>query len=235
MLGSGWEQTKSKIALCFPDVYEIGMSHLGFKILYEELNKEADILADRVFAPWFDMEEKMRERNLPLVGLEQFRSLSEYQILGFSLQYELTYTNILNMLDLGGVPVWQKDRKEEDPFVIAGGPCATHPEPIAPFLDFIVIGDGECLFNQIAHYIADEREKGTARADILKGLSSWHGVYVPSLYVVEECELSGLQVVTDTLHEEAPKVVNRFIVEDLKKYPFGFFNNSLKTWVSNRT
>jgi len=215
-----WDKVKSKIVLCFPDVYEIGMSHLGFKILYEELNKEESILADRVFSPWMDMEAKMRDKNLPLVGLEQFRPLKEYQIMGFSLQYELTYSNILNMLDLGGVPIWQNERKEEDPFVIAGGPCATHPEPIAPFLDFIVIGDGECLFNRIAHFIADERALGTPRNEILVQLSTWRGIYVPSLYSTTECELSGFEVVDKPLNERTPKVVNRFIVEDLKKYPF---------------
>ena len=134
-----WERAICKVALCFPDTYEIGMSHLGMKVLYQEINQYADLLAERCFAPWIDMETHLREKKLPLVTLENFKPLKDFDIVGFSLQYEMSYTNILNMLDLGGIAVWAKDRQENDPFVIAGGPCATHPEPLAPFMDFIVI------------------------------------------------------------------------------------------------
>src|SRR5690606_17929098 len=113
----------------------------------------------RCFCPWVDMEEKLRQNNLPLVTLESFKPISDFDIVGFSLQYEMSYTNILNMLDLGGVPLFQKDRKENDPFVICGGPCATHPEPLAPFMDFVVIGDGEKLFSRIAHFIGEARRE----------------------------------------------------------------------------
>ena len=139
IIQKNWEKLTGKVALCFPDTYEIGMSHLGFKILYEEINKEDDLCAERAFCPWVDMEAQMRERELPLVTLENFKPLSDFDVVGFSLQYEMSYTNILNMLDLGGITIHQKDRKEDEPFVIAGGPCATHPEPLAPFCDFFVI------------------------------------------------------------------------------------------------
>ncbi len=162
-----WDQMIGKVALCFPDTYEIGMSHLGFKILYEEINKTETMCAERCFAPWIDMEKELRERNLPLVTLENFKPLNEFDVVGFSLQYEMSYSNILNMLDLGGIEIYQKDRAEDAPFVIAGGPCATHPEPIAPFLDFIVIGDGETLFSQIVHFIGEARREGLKRDHIL--------------------------------------------------------------------
>lgn len=218
-----WEQITGKVALCFPDTYEIGMSHLGFKILYEELNKNDDILAERAFCPWIDMEKEMRERELPLVSLENFRPLSDFDIVGFSLQYEMSYTNILNMLDLGGITVHQSERKEDEPFVIAGGPCATHPEPLAPFCDFFVIGDGEVIFSKIARFIGQARKDGMKRESILFELGKQKGIYVPSFYDTEIDELSNLEVVTGPKPEFdgviAPRV-QRYFVDSLKDYPF---------------
>lgn len=218
-----WEQITGKVALCFPDTYEIGMSHLGFKILYEELNKNDDILAERAFCPWIDMEKEMRERELPLVSLENFRPLSDFDIVGFSLQYEMSYTNILNMLDLGGITVHQSERKEDEPFVIAGGPCATHPEPLAPFCDFFVIGDGEVIFSKIARFIGQARKDGMKRDTILFELAKQKGIYVPSFYDTEIDELSNLEVVTGPKPEFdgviAPRV-QRYFVDSLKDYPF---------------
>ena len=218
-----WDKMIGKVALCFPDTYEIGMSHLGFKILYEEINKHESMCAERCFAPWIDMEIQLRERELPLVTLENFRPLKDFDVVGFSLQYEMSYTNILTMLDLGGISIWQKDRKEEEPFVIAGGPCATHPEPIAPFLDFIVIGDGEKLFSQIVHFIGEARVQGMKRDHILFELAKWKGIYVPSFYETEIDELSQLEVVTGPKPEfdgVIPNRVERFFVDSLKDYPF---------------
>lgn len=218
-----WDKMIGKVALCFPDTYEIGMSHLGFKILYEEINKHESMCAERCFAPWIDMEKQLRERELPLVTLENFRPLKDFDVVGFSLQYEMSYTNILTMLDLGGISIWQKDRKEEEPFVIAGGPCATHPEPISPFLDFIVIGDGEKLFSQIVHFIGEAREQGMKRDHILFELAKWKGIYVPSFYETEIDELSQLEVVTGPKPEfdgVIPNRVERFFVDSLKDYPF---------------
>src|SRR5580693_9160964 len=138
-----WESVDARVCLAFPDVYDIGMSHLGFKILYKLLNDHPRTLAERAYAPWIDMEAELRARNLPLVTCESTRPLSDFDVVGFSLQFELTYTNVLAMLDLGGIPLRTEDRGESHPLVIAGGPTATHPEPLAPFLDAVVIGDGE--------------------------------------------------------------------------------------------
>ena len=132
-----------RVALCFPDLYEIGMSHLGLKILYSILNDRSDVACERSFAPWHDMEKVMRERGIPLFSLETKRPLNEFDIIGFSLQYELSYTNILNMLDLSGMPLFSKDRDGHHPLVIGGGPCAFNPEPLADFFDCFVIGEGE--------------------------------------------------------------------------------------------
>lgn len=132
-----------RFGFCFPDVYEIGMSHLGMKILYHLLNNKKDIYCERFFAPWTDMEEKMRQKNIPLFSLETKTPAKDFDILGFTLQYEMSYTNILNMLDLGGIPLYSKDRGEEDPIICAGGPCAVNPEPIADFVDFFMLGEGE--------------------------------------------------------------------------------------------
>jgi len=138
-----WAQVEARVCLAFPDVYDIGMSHLGFKILYKILNDGADTLAERAYAPWIDMEAQLRARGLPLVSCETARPLRDFDVVGFSLQFELTYTNVLLMLDLGGIPLRAADRGDADPLILAGGPTATHPEPLAPFLDAIVVGDGE--------------------------------------------------------------------------------------------
>jgi radical SAM family uncharacterized protein/radical SAM-linked protein len=218
-----WDKMIGKVALCFPDTYEIGMSHLGFKILYEEINKQETMCAERCFAPWIDMEKEMRERELPLVTLENFKPLNEFDVVGFSLQYEMSYSNILNMLDLGNIEIYQKDRAEDAPFVIAGGPCATHPEPIAPFMDFIVIGDGEVLFQRIVHFIGEARREGMKRDTILFELAKWKGIYVPSFYDTEIDEMTNLEVVSGPKPEfdgVIPNRVERFFVDSLKDYPF---------------
>lgn len=218
-----WESAIGKIALCFPDTYEIGMSHLGMKILYDEVNKHEGLLAERCFCPWVDMEKEMRDRSLPLVTLENFKPLNEFDVVGFSLQYEMSYTNILNMLDLGGVSIWQKDRKEEEPFVICGGPCATHPEPLAPFMDFVVVGDGEKLVSQLVHFIGEARANGWKRQAILEKLATWKGIYVPSLYDTAIDDNTGLEVVTGPKGDYLgiiPERVERYFVDNLKDYPF---------------
>ncbi len=145
-----WASVDARICLAFPDVYDIGMSHLGFKILYGILNDDPRTLAERAYAPWVDMEAELRARSLPLVSCESARPLRDFDVVGFSLQFELTYTNVLLMLDLGGIPLRADDRGEADPLVIAGGPTATHPEPLAPFLDAVVVGDGEERAREIA-------------------------------------------------------------------------------------
>ncbi len=220
ILYKDWTKVRATVALCFPDVYEIGMSHLGLKILYDQLNRVDDIAAERVFCPWPDMEDEIRKRDLSLVSMESYTPLEKFMIVGFSLQHELSYTNILNMLDLGGISLWQKDRSNDDPFVIAGGPCATHPEVLVPFMDFIVIGDGEDLFVRLAYFISGCREKGIARKDILQELSLWDGIYVPSCFTTLIDDRSGFQVVGEHINDPEKKKVLRFIVPSLKEYPF---------------
>ncbi len=218
-----WEECFSRVALCFPDTYEIGMSHLGMKILYEEINQHQGMLAERVFCPWIDMEKELRTRQLPLVSLENFRPLKDFHLVGFSLQYEMSYSNILNMLDLGGVSLWSKDRAEEEPFVICGGPCATHPEPLAPFMDFVVIGDGEKLFARITHFVGEARAQGLKRDEILFELAKWKGVYVPKFYETAIDPMTQMEVVTGPKPEFAgiiPARVERYFVDNLSDYPF---------------
>lgn len=217
-----WDEARSRVALCFPDTYEIGMSHLGMKILYEEINQHEGLLAERCFAPWVDMEKEIRARGLELVSLENFRPLKDFHIVGFSLQYEMSYTNILNMLDLGGISLWTHERGENEPFVICGGPCATHPEPLAPFMDFVVVGDGEKLFARITHFIGEARERGMKRDEILLELAQWKGIYVPKFYDTAIDELTRMEVVTGPKagYEHLPARVERFFVDNLTNYPF---------------
>src|ERR1019366_2794228 len=145
-----WQSVQARVCLAFPDVSDLGMSHLGFKILYKILNDHTRTLAERSYAPWIDMQAELKKRELPLVSMESHRPLCEFDVVGFSLQFELTYTNVLMMLDLGKIPLKSEDRGEGDPLVLAGGPTATHPEPIAPFIDAFVIGDGEERLTEIA-------------------------------------------------------------------------------------
>ncbi len=177
-------RVKLRFGLGFPDAYEVGMSHLGIQILYQVLNAREDIAAERVFAPWADMEALLREKGAPLTTLESGIPLRELDIMGFSLQYELSYTNILNMLDLGGIPLMSADRGEGDPFVIGGGPVCFNPEPVADFFDAFLLGDGEEAVLEIAEAVRSGRERGLQRAEILKALAGLRGVYVPSLFEV---------------------------------------------------
>ena len=173
-----------KFLLAFPDVYEIGMSHLGFQILYHILNRQEDVGAERVFAPWVDMEKELRERDLPLFSLESRRPLSFFDIIGFSLQYELSYTNVLSMLNLGKIPLRSQHRNEKSPLVIAGGPCTFNPEPMAEFFDALVIGEGEEVILEIVDVFKAWRKKKEERTRLLERLNTISGVYVPSGFAV---------------------------------------------------
>ncbi|MBZ0220774.1 MAG: TIGR03960 family B12-binding radical SAM protein [Candidatus Methylomirabilis sp.] len=178
-------KVKLAFGLGFPDAYEIGMSHLGIQILYQILNGRDDISCERVFAPWADMERLLRERGMPLSTLESGIPLKELDILGLSLQYELSYTNVLNMLELGRIPLFAKERGKEDPFVIGGGPVAFNPEPVAEFFDAFLLGDGEEAAIEIADAIIEWKEKGGGREEALERLASIPGVYVPSFFEPE--------------------------------------------------
>ncbi|NUP13871.1 MAG: TIGR03960 family B12-binding radical SAM protein [Polyangiaceae bacterium] len=214
-----WTPDVAKICLAFPDVYDIGMSHLGFKILYGILNDDPRTLAERCYAPWIDLEAELRARKLPLVSLESKRPLKDFDVVGFSLQFELTFSNILTMLELGGIPLRSSDRKEDDPLVIAGGPVATHPEPIAPFIDAIVIGDGEENATTVALTYKRLKDEGVPRIERLRALARLGGVYVPSLYETAPDADTGLHVVQAPADKTLPFPVERSLV-DIQKYPF---------------
>ncbi len=169
-------------ALAFPDAYEVGMSHLGLQILYAVLNSDPSIVAERFYAPWPDMEDRMRAVGMRLSSMESRTALRDFDIVGFSLQYELSYTNVLNMLDLGGVPLRSVDRREGDPLVIAGGPCAFNPAPFSPFFDAVVIGEGEEVVMEIARAVREGKERGYGRGKRLAVLSEIEGVYVPAAH-----------------------------------------------------
>jgi radical SAM family uncharacterized protein len=185
VVNKDWDSVKARMLFAFPDIYEVGMSHLGMRILYHLVNEKADYLMERVFAPWTDMEQAMRARGIPLFSLESCRPVREFDCIGFTLQYEMSYTNVLNMLDLGQIPLLARDRGSEYPLVIAGGPCAFHPEPLADFIDAFVIGEGEEILPEIMELIARNRTEnrgGRNKETILRALSGLSGVYVPALY-----------------------------------------------------
>jgi radical SAM family uncharacterized protein/radical SAM-linked protein len=215
-----WSAVDARVCLAFPDIYDIGMSHLGYRILYKVLNDHPRLLAERCYTPWLDMQAELKERGLPLASLESVRALSEFDVVGFSLQFELTYTNILLMLEMGGIPLRSSDRGEEHPLVIAGGPVATHPEPIAPFIDAILIGDGEEATPEIALTWAEGKRQGLSRRERLQKLASLVGVYVPSLYETRPEPETGFHVVERPKGGGAPYPIERRLVPDINAYPF---------------
>ena len=184
------------LALAYPVAYEIGMSRTGLKILYEIVNRRAEFACERVYAPWVDLEAKMRERGIPLFSTESFAAVSDFDVLGFSLQAELNYSNIVNMLDLAGLPVWQRDRREDDPIVLGGGPCTANPEPIADFFDAFLIGDAEEALPLFLDAYAQGRREGLPRRDLLAKLASIEGIYVPSFYDVTYDETGRIAAIT---------------------------------------
>ncbi len=208
------DKVKVKFAFSFPDVYDVGMSHLGLHILYNLINEEEDFACERVFAPWTDMEEEMRRENLPLFTLENKEEVNNFDFLGFTLQYEMSYTNILNILDLSHIPLLSKDRTDEHPFVIAGGPCAYNPEPIADFIDFFVIGEGEEATLDILKLYKEHKEENWDREEFLKEVAKIEGIYVPKFYDILYNE-DGTINERIALNEVAPKVIKKRMVKDL--------------------
>lgn len=215
------EEVEATIALAFPDVYEVGMSYLGFKILYHLLNKQEGVAAERVYAPWIDMEAKMRERNIPLRTLETEKRLCDCDIVGFTLQYELSYTNILNMMDLGGIPVLAADRTDAHPFVIVGGPCVFNPEPLADFIDFAVIGEGEEVMHEVMECYKAWKRNGRqgGRQGFLSEVVKINGIYVPSFYEVSYNEDNTVAAVRP-IREDAPATVEKRVVMDMNTIDF---------------
>jgi radical SAM family uncharacterized protein/radical SAM-linked protein len=208
-----------RFALAFPDVYEVGMSHLGLQILYGILNDVPWLAAERVYAPWPDREEQLRSKGVPLSTLEGGTPISEVDILGFTLQYELSYTNIINMLELGGIPLTAKERGVEWPLVIGGGPCAANPEPLAAFFDAFLLGDGEEAVVEIATACREWRSSGGSKEELLQRLSSIEGVYVPSFFEVEYEESGAIKEIKP--HYPGRSVVRRRFLANLEeaKYP----------------
>ncbi|HVZ33867.1 MAG TPA: TIGR03960 family B12-binding radical SAM protein, partial [Polyangiaceae bacterium] len=216
-----WDSVQCRFCLAFPDVYDIGMSHLGFRILYKLLNDDAGVLAERCYTPWLDMQRELRSHGELLRSLESARPLCEFDVVGFSLQYELTYTNVLAMLELSGIPLRSRHRGDQDPLVIAGGPVATHGEPLAPFIDAFVIGDAEELALEIARDWAESRRLRLPRRAALLRLARLQGVYVPELYALETDPETGLQFPSQRLDASAPELpIARRLVADLSRFPF---------------
>ena len=218
-----WDEAEMHFAFCFADTYEIGMSYLGMKILVGLMNSLPYMSCERVFMPWVDFRAGLKAENIPLFSLESRRALSEFDVIGFSLQYEMSYTNILDMLDLGHVPVRTADRGESDPLVIAGGPCACNPEPLAPFFDAFVIGDGEEMMVEFLDVLRACRQEGLSRHETLMRLTRVEGVYVPRFYEPEYNEDGTLRAFTRT-DERAPQTVRRRILKDFSNayYPDTF-------------
>ena len=217
------EEVSIRYAFAFPDTYEVGMSHLGMKILYHVLNKREDTYCERVFAPWTDMEEGMRKEGVPLFTNETHTPVKEFDFLGITLQYEMCYSNILNMLDLAGIPLLAKDRGEDDPFVNGGGPCAYNAEPLADFFDFFTMGEGEEVIGELMDAYNEWKKEGGSREDYLKRIAKIEGIYVPSLYDVEYNADGTIKSMKPNC-SEAPEKVKKRIISDLDSvtYPDKF-------------
>lgn len=207
-----------RFAFCFPDVYEVGMSHLGSRILYHTINQRSDTYCERTFAPWPDMEEQMRKNNIPLFALETKDSLKEFDILGFTLQYEMSYTNILNMLDLSGITVRASERGEDEPIVMAGGPCAYNPEPLYDIVDFFEIGEGEEMMNDVLDVYNKYKDKWNKK-EFLREISKIQGIYVPSLYEVIYNEDNTIKEFKPK-YDDVPKRVTKRIINNYTKVDF---------------
>ncbi len=174
-----------RFCMCFPDVYEIGMSHLGIQILYDMFNRREDTYCERVYSPWIDLDKILREKQIPLFALESQDPIKNFDFLGITLQYEMCYTNILQILELSQIPIYAKDRTEDDPIILGGGPCAYNPEPLADFFDFFYIGEGETVYDQILDVYKENKKQGGNRKKFLEAVAEIEGIYVPSFYDVD--------------------------------------------------
>ena len=214
------DQVDIRFAFCFPDVYDIGMSHLGIQILYGLFNSYSDVWCERVYSPWEDMDRVLKEQNIPLFALESQDPVKEFDFLGFTLQYEMCYTNILQVLDLSKVPLLSCERTWDDPIVVGGGPCTYNPEPIADFFDFFYIGEGETRYREIFDFYKKAKKEGVSRQDFLRELSHIPGMYVPSLYDVSYKEDGTIKAMVSKF-EDVPSVIKKEMCTDLSNafYP----------------
>lgn len=216
-----WEATPLKMVFAFPDVYEVGMSHLGLRILYHIVNGRDDTLMERVFAPWVDMEEKLRENKIPLFSLESYRPLADFDVVAFTLQYEMSFTNVLNMLDLAGIPLRSADRGDQWPLILAGGPTAYNPEPLAHFIDVFLIGEGEEAVHRIVDVIKEWKNGPSkpGKKDLLRRLTGITGIYVPEFYDVEYHADGTIHQVLPNVSFAPAKIV-KSVVRDLDQVEF---------------
>ncbi len=214
------EKVKCRFAFCFPDTYEIGMSNLGVRILYDVLNRDPDVWCERSYAPWMDMKEKMEQYSIPLTALESGDSIDAFDMVAFSLQYELCYTTALAMIKLAGFPIWAKDRDESCPIIIGGGPCVYNSEPIAEFFDLVNIGEGEEVLLEICHLYNRMKDDGSyTREGFLRAASHIEGVYIPSLYEVDYND-DGTIKEYRPLYDDVPAKIRKRIIADLDKAPY---------------
>ena len=212
-------QVDIRFAFCFPDVYEIGMSHLGIQILYDMFNRREDVWCERVYSPWPDLDRIMRDEHIPLYALESQDPIRDFDFLGITIQYEMCYTNILQVLDLSGIPLWAAERTERDPIVIGGGPCTYNPEPLAPFFDLFYIGEGETQYDALFDLYKEYKKGGKSREDFLLACASIPGIYVPSLYAPSYKEDGTLAAFTP-MAEGVPAKVRKELVLSMDEAPY---------------
>lgn len=208
-----------RYAHCFPDLYEVGMSHLGSHILYDVINKDEDVFCERVYSPAVDMENIMREKNIPLFGLESREAITNFDFVVFTLQYELSYTNILNILDLANIPLLREDRKLDDPFIMVGGPCAYNCEPLADFVDIVILGEGEEVNLEVVNAYKEWKKNKTTREDFLYKIANIEGVYIPSFYDVTYNEDNTVKSVLPN-KEGIPASPQKRIIKDMEEAPY---------------
>ncbi len=208
-----------RFAMCFPDVYEIGMSHLGIQILYDMFNQREDVWCERVYSPWTDLDAIMRREGIPLFALESQDPIRDFDFLGITIQYEMCYTNILQILDLSGIPLLAEERTEEDPIVIGGGPCTYNPEPIADFFDLFYIGEGETVYPELLDLYKECKRKGAGRLEFLRRCARIPGIYVPSLYEVTYKE-DGTIGSFAPVFQDVPAVIQKQVVMDVTNAPY---------------
>lgn len=227
-----WDSTPIHVALAFPDIYDIGVPNLGIAILYAGLNERPDVLAERAYLPWVDMEKALRDHQIPLYSLESKHALADFDILGVTLPYETLYTNILNLLDLSGIPLHSSDRGEQHPLVIAGGHATYNPEPMASFIDAFVIGEGEEVIHEIVDLVKASKNANVSRTTLLQRLSSINGVYVPSLYQPVYKDDGSIQAI-NPINPSAPACITKRIIGTLPPPPTDFIVPSIEV-VHNR-
>lgn len=213
------EQVDIRFAMCFPDVYEIGMSHLGIQILYHMFNERPDVWCERVYSPWPDLDARMRKDNIPLFALESQDPIRAFDFLGITIQFEMCYTNILQVLELSGIPLEASERTEEDPIVIGGGPCVYNPEPIAEFFDIFYIGEGETVYDQLFDVYKKNKAEGKSRREFLEAACQIPGIYVPMFYDAEYQEDGTLHSFTRN-YEKAPEVIEKQVLMDVTHAPY---------------